>query len=248
MEFHRSLSGNILKSIRYQEAISMTDLAARAAVHRNTIRRAEKGENVTIVTAHKISKALKLPIDYLLSPQKDSQVILALEPINKEIIEYLARHPKEMYSLSPRKFEYLIAELLKDMGGEIKITPETRDGGRDILAAFNTPIGQILTIVECKKWSPESKVGLDIVERFLWTIEQKDRASCGLIATTSYFSPDAVRLQTDYSWRIKLRDFDGLKQWLSQYGKWSHKEKYGLWLPEIEAKSPLVLKDSKVLG
>lgn len=229
----------LVKWAREDNLYSKTELAQRSLLSVKTIYRIEHGANPTAITLAKLSKALDVPLDDLRFARTgvaniDDTVSLALSPINEELIKYLAKNPQKIRSLSPRNFEYLVADLLKDMGGEIEITPETRDGGRDIFAAFDTPIGRILAIVECKKLSQDHKVGLDIVERFLWTIDHKDRASCGLIATTSYFSLEAMRVQSMFQWKLKLKDFDNLCEWLSQYGKWSHREKYGLWLPATE--------------
>lgn len=165
-------------------------------------------------------------------PEPSREAInLHLEAISKEFIKYLARHPNQLYELEPRRFEILVAELLSDMGYEVELTPESRDGGRDILAAFTLPHGKILTLVECKRFRPDRKVGIDILERFLWVLDRKDKASCGLIATTSYFSSDAIATEREYQWRLRLRDFDGLQEWLSKYGSWTRNTGLGLWLP-----------------
>jgi restriction system protein len=104
--------------------------------------------------------------------------------------------------------------------------------GRDILAALNVSHGKILTLVECKRFKPERKVGIDILERFLWVLDRKDKASCGLIATTSYFSADARATEKEYKWRLGLKDFDGLRDWLSKYGSWTRNSGLGIWLPD----------------
>lgn len=155
-----------------------------------------------------------------------------LDAITAELIKHLAKHPNLLYQLEPRRFEMLIAELLNDMGYDVELTPQSRDGGRDILAALNLPHGKILTLVECKRFSPERKVGIDIVERFLWVLDRKDKASCGLIATTSDFSSDAIETEKQYQWRLSLKNFDGLREWLKQYGTWKQKTEAGLWVPD----------------
>ncbi|MCX5893316.1 MAG: restriction endonuclease, partial [Deltaproteobacteria bacterium] len=205
--------GKLIKNSRLSLGLCKAHVAKRASLAWKTIQRVEAGKSVSDLTLHKLSMALKINYDDLLVAKSPPSIALAafmveVESVSKEIIRYIAKHPDFIHSLTPRKFEYLIAEILIDMGAEIELTPETRDGGRDILAAFNTPIGKILTLVECKKLSADRKVGIDIVERFLWTIEHKDRATCGLIATTSYFSSGAIKLQDSYRWKLKLKDFD----------------------------------------
>jgi hypothetical protein len=178
-------------------------------------------------------KARKMGQGY--SPEHGSQVPIELAPrlkrINEELYSYLSRNPHLMYELSPRKFEELIADILKNMGCEIELTPQTRDGGRDVLAVIRTPVSKMLIIVECKKYRPDRKVGLDIVERFFHVIDRKDNASCGLIATTSFFSPDAQALARRFEYRLALRDFDCIKEWIAQYGKWKKDAGNLIWTP-----------------
>ena len=105
--------------------------------------------------------------DDLTKDRDDSILRFELNSLNQEIYNYFKKHPDSLYSISPRQFEELIAGILVDMGCEIQLTPQTRDGGRDILASFPSPVGRLLTIVECKRYRPERKIGIDIVDRLL---------------------------------------------------------------------------------
>jgi Restriction endonuclease len=158
---------------------------------------------------------------------------IQLTEINAEFCAHIAKRPDLIYEFTPRKFEELIANILNDMGYEVELTPQTRDGGRDILAVLQTPLGKMLTIVECKRYSPERKIGLDIVERFFHVIDRKDNASSGLIATTSFFSSDAKNMARQFDYRLKLCDFDGIKNWIGRYGKWQQNSDNLLWCPEL---------------
>jgi len=160
------------------------------------------------------------------------EIHIQLSDITAHLIKYLAGHPNLLYELSPRRFEELVAELLSDMGYEVHLTPQTRDGGRDVFAIFKLPPDrEMLTLVECKRLTPPNKVGVDVVERFLWTIDQRDRANGGLIATTSFFSAEAKIIAHQFHWKLSLYDFDALKDWLRGYGKWTHYQELGIWLP-----------------
>lgn len=153
--------------------------------------------------------------------------------VNAELIRYLRQKPDYLHQISPLKFEEVVGEILVDMGFDIQFTQRSGgDGGRDILAAISLPIGRLLTIVECKRYQFSNKVGTDIVERFIYTIDRKDNASCGLIATTSFFSGEAKALEDKFKWRLKLRDFDGIREWLNQYGSWKVDGKSGLFIPQ----------------
>jgi hypothetical protein len=52
-----------------------------------------------------------------------------------------------------------------------------------------------------------------------------------MIATTSTFSQDAIDLAAEHQYQLRLKDFEGIKEWLGQYGKWTHKENSGIWVP-----------------
>lgn len=159
------------------------------------------------------------------------QSAIALAPINDELIAYLARHPEVLYQVDPYRFEELIAELLMNMGYAVHLTPPSKDGGRDILAILKIPLGEILTIVDCKRYSHTHRIGPDIIQRLLWIADHGDKASRAMIATTSFFTSGAKALEEEYRWRLTLSDFNDVSGWLSNYGQWRQTEGSGVWLP-----------------
>jgi hypothetical protein len=160
----------------------------------------------------------------------DQRARLEVSKLDEAFFEYLRLHPDAFYDLSPSRFEEVVGGILKDMGCQVIPTPRTRDGGRDLLAVYSTPLGEMLTLVECKLYAPHRRVGIEIIERFLWTI-QEDRATCGVIVTTSSFSSVALEKARQFSYKLKLRDFADLKDWIGNYGKWSASSESGIWLP-----------------
>lgn len=46
----------------------------------------------------------------------------------------IAQNRELIYDISPREFEAVIERVLQDEGFETKLTQQTRDGGRDIIA------------------------------------------------------------------------------------------------------------------
>jgi hypothetical protein len=119
------------------------------------------------------------------------------------------------------------------MGYDVHLTPQTRDGGRDILAYITLPPSNpLLVSVECKQWSKERKIRTGVVRQFLFTLREQDRASNGWIVTTAYFSSEARLLEEQYRWQLSLRDHDALMEWLDQYGKWKLAGNNGIWLPK----------------
>jgi len=141
---------------------------------------------------------------------------LTVVTINDEIKRYLALHPEKIYSLNPRKFEELIADIIHDLGFDVELTPTTRDGGVDIYAYIRTKVCNFLVFVECKKWAPNNHVGLDIVQR-LFGVQQIGQANKSMIITTSFFTEPAIKEAKRYNGMMDLRDFNALKDWLLKY-------------------------------
>ncbi|WPD23100.1 MAG: pentapeptide repeat-containing protein [Candidatus Electrothrix scaldis] len=68
-------------------------------------------------------------------------LIQVVKTINAEIIKQLAHSPTDLYTLSPRGFEELIAEVLSSYGWEVVLTPATKDGGYDLFAITKNKSG-----------------------------------------------------------------------------------------------------------
>jgi restriction endonuclease Mrr len=169
-----------------------------------------------------------------LTPQpKEGHVSIVKDEINAELIRYFAKHPHKIHDIEANKFEKLVAELIKDMGYDVYLTPQSRDGGRDIIAVMNVPSNdQIVTIVECKRHRADRPIGIEIVKSFLFTLREQDKANAGWIVTTSTFSTEAINEQKKYKWQLSLKDNKNLADWCSNYGQWKRtSESGGLWLP-----------------
>ena len=66
-----------------------------------------------------------------------NKIITATKPIlvnaNHKLITSLKQKPSNLRNLSPREFEELLADILRDLGWDVELTKQTRDGGADIL-------------------------------------------------------------------------------------------------------------------
>jgi uncharacterized protein YjbI with pentapeptide repeats len=144
-------------------------------------------------------------------------VIQTIQAITAEIVAYLAKHPRELYDLKPRQFEELICEILAGFGWEVQLTKATRDGGYDMFAISQDLAAGVQTswIVECKKYSAENKVGIDVV-RGLYCVKQDLNVANILLATTSHFSSDVQKYKAS-RYDLELRDFEGIVDWLNTY-------------------------------
>lgn len=153
------------------------------------------------------------------SDERSSDPPLDFSPIidiNDFLKKYFAKHPEKLYELTPRRFEMLIADILRDLGFETELTAATRDGGCDIYAYLENSITSFLIFIECKRWSPEKKVGIDVVQR-VYGAAKSQGAHKGMIVTTSFFTKPAKDERTRVSGEMELKDFNDLKSWLQQY-------------------------------
>lgn len=142
-----------------------------------------------------------------------SNIRIDVSEVNDWILNELNKNPTNMYQLSYRRFEEVIAEILIRKGYNVKLTPATHDGGKDIYVASKNDFGSFLYIVECKKYKPTHKVGVNVLRDLYGTLS-KERATYGILVTTSYFSRPAKEFQQEIQFQMSLKDFNSIKQWL----------------------------------
>lgn len=165
-------------------------------------------ESISDITAN------ECVIDISGNPISDiNNIRIDVSEVNDWMLNELNKNPTDLYKLSSRKFEELIAEIFMRKGYKVELTPATRDGGKDIYVAQKDDLGSFLYIVECKKYTPTHRVGVNIL-RDLYGVLSKERATYGIAVTTSYFSKPAIEFQQELKFQMSLKDFDSIKQWL----------------------------------
>ncbi len=147
---------------------------------------------------------------YVKPPEK---LIVHVSEVNNELLSLMKADPDLLRKIPSRKFEEIVAELLSRQGYRVQLTPATRDGGFDIYAAKSDTMGSFLFLVECKQYTPPSKVGVRVV-RSLYGVVQQTKATAGMIATTSFFTSAANEFQSEVKHQISLQDFFEIKKWL----------------------------------
>lgn len=132
------------------------------------------------------------------------------------LVAQLRKNPGAVYELSPRRFEELLADLLTDMGWEVELTRSTRDGGKDLLAYFETEVGRFLCLVEAKRYRRDRVVGVDLVRNLYGTLCDF-QANSAMLVTTSSFSRDAREFQSRHSYQLSLREYADVIRWIDRY-------------------------------
>jgi restriction system protein len=116
--------------------------------------------------------------------------------------------------MDDRQFEEFVAELMKKFGYAPRVGPRGREGGIDVIAERNTGLIRELILIQCKCYSPENNVGVQVVKQLYADVEER-HATSGLVVTTSTFTSYAL----DYIERVKYRlaghDLERFKTWLT---------------------------------
>jgi restriction system protein len=120
--------------------------------------------------------------------------------------------PQELLTLDSRQFEELVAEIWRSLGYETELTARTKDGGRDIIAVRKFE-AKVRFLIECKRYDPSHKVGVELV-RALYGVRMHEKATKGILATTSTFTRGAKAFFNDHLWELEPRDFDGVVDWI----------------------------------
>jgi CheY-like chemotaxis protein len=156
------------------------------------------------------SHAVLKPDEKLILPIR--QTIIT---VNEQLTNIFRNDPEALRSIDPFKFESVVAELFKEEGYEVMVTPARADGGKDIYVYKRDPLTEAMFLVECKRYVPPNKVDVSVV-RQLFGVVQQERASGGIIVTTSYFTKPAKDFAASIPYQLFLRDFDYLTRWLKK--------------------------------
>ncbi|WP_136799969.1 restriction endonuclease [Desulfosediminicola ganghwensis] len=138
-----------------------------------------------------------------------------------DLIRFLSQNPQHIHSLTPREFEEIIAEIFRAKGFEVTLTAKTRDGGKDIIAIHRNDLGiDTKYFIECKRYAPENKVGVEIVRALHGVKNTVGAPNKVILATTSSFTSgavDFVQNQAPSTWDISLKDYNDILQWMRLY-------------------------------
>lgn len=143
------------------------------------------------------------------------------EEINAEVsracvnIFRIINDSEEIYNLSSREFEELVAELFSQQGFAVELTPETRDGGCDIIATKNIGGLPFMLLIECKKYAKRNPVGVSLV-RSLLGVQGDRKANKAVLVTTSRFTKSAREFAERQQHLISLMDINDLMEMINK--------------------------------
>lgn len=117
--------------------------------------------------------------------------------------------------VGPREFEELVADLYARMGFRTELTPQSRDGGVDVIARRRSDVGEDHLIIQCKHY-PDGTAGEQVVRDLVGALQEHRQATHAVLVTSGRFSAGAVRLAERH--RITLVDGVDLRRRLREHG------------------------------
>ena len=127
---------------------------------------------------------------FSLKEQTDSSAspLLLIEKQNALVKKGLMQ---KLYSMDPFQFEFLIADLLKEIGYEnVEVTRRSGDKGIDVMANLTMDgITDVKTIIQAKRFKAGNNISGKVITQLRGSAEVDQR---GLVITTSDFTKDAV--------------------------------------------------------
>jgi hypothetical protein len=151
------------------------------------------------------------------TPSKEiipSEFYLAESPSHLLLAYNLLTKGKNLSELHWREFEKLIGELLEDNGWKVEVMRGTKDGGVDIVSTMQDPIlGSLKALWQAKKYQHNNKVGLASLREFSGILE-RERATKGIVVTTSTFTKGAIQWVQKDIYRLTAMDGKAINEWV----------------------------------
>ncbi|WP_315532064.1 restriction endonuclease [Delftia acidovorans] len=132
--------------------------------------------------------------------------------VYEELYAHFAANPDHFHRLSPRAFEILLSRIFQNQGFTTELGPGSGDGGVDIRLWQRGPLGDVLTLVQAKRYAPHRKIELDAVAA-LRGVMAVDEAPRGIFVTTSTYLPSARRFAARAGNIIELATNANVAQW-----------------------------------
>lgn len=134
------------------------------------------------------------------------------EEVSGDLYQYFADHPEDFHRLPHREFEKLISSIFAARGWKTELGPGSGDQGVDLRVWQADPLGDLLTLVQIKRYAPHRPINLDAVAA-LETHVNREGANRGLFITSSRFLPGVKTFANREKYRLQLAEPTDLQQW-----------------------------------
>ncbi|MCK4394723.1 restriction endonuclease [Candidatus Bipolaricaulota bacterium] len=155
------------------------------------------------------------PSDIIATPYRER--IVRVDNLPFRALRAVIADPRHLRTLTPRQFEEFTAEILDTLGfSDVKLTPATRDGGRDVIASRTIKGIPLTFYFECKKYAEGNKVQLETLRALLGVVaHEATTANIGVLVTTSTFTAGSSALILGEA-RLDGKDYQGILGWVEE--------------------------------
>lgn len=122
------------------------------------------------------------------------------------------RNSDDLLKLDWRQFEILLAQTLQSNGFEVELGTGRNDKGVDLHLFQRDPLGDILTLVQAKRYGPSRKINIDAVAA-LHGVRDVENAQYGMFITTSSYLPSARQWAARTNGKLLLKDSSDVISW-----------------------------------
>jgi len=144
--------------------------------------------------------------------QRTVLLVPDFDQVGLELMSYLAQHPEALQKLEWRKFEQLLEAIFRNQGFATELGPGSGDEGVDLRLLQKDSIGQIVTLVQAKRYKSDSPIRLEAVQALYAVVEDR-KANRGLFVTTSRYLPGAKRFAERQNHRVELASSEDIVRW-----------------------------------
>ena len=129
-------------------------------------------------------------------PAYAEQVQVLIKSISHEFAKLVSETPDALDYLEWRDLERMMARVMEGLGFECKLTPPSKDGGKDLILVWRANSGDQSFIIELKHWRSGKRVGRKSVSDFMSVIVSENRTG-GLFLSTSGYAADRTEGLTE---------------------------------------------------
>ncbi|MFW0778194.1 MAG: restriction endonuclease [Rickettsiales bacterium] len=132
--------------------------------------------------------------------------------VYEELYSHFITNPDDLHKLEWRDFEILLFRIFQNHGFKAILGPGRGDEGVDIRLWQEDPLGDILTVVQAKKYAAHRSIGQTDVAA-LFGVSKVENAQKALFVTTSNYAPVAKRFAARTSGVLELAEKEVIIDW-----------------------------------
>jgi hypothetical protein len=136
------------------------------------------------------------------------------EDVSGDLYQHFARYPQDIQRLHHRDFEKLVSGIFAARGWRTELGPGSGDKGVDLRIWQSDPLGDLLTLVQIKRYASHRAITLDAVAA-LRTHVDDEYANRGLFVTSSRYLPGVKEFASRHRHRLQLAETVDIQQWCS---------------------------------